>query len=46
MKELDYDLSEHESKSLKEVEQFAPFDAVVTIGMWGCLSLDAGKKNY
>jgi len=32
MKELDYDLSEHESKSLKEVEQFAPFDAVVTMG--------------
>jgi arsenate reductase (thioredoxin) len=32
MKELGYDLSEHESKSLKEVEQFAPFDAVVTMG--------------
>lgn len=32
MKELGYDLSNHESKSLKEVEQFAPFDAVVTMG--------------
>ena len=32
MKELGYDLSKHESKSLKEVEQFAPFDAVVTMG--------------
>jgi len=32
MKELGYDLGKHESKSLKEVEQFAPFDAVVTMG--------------
>jgi arsenate reductase len=32
MKELGYDLSLHDSKSLKEVEQFAPFDAVVTMG--------------
>jgi protein-tyrosine-phosphatase len=32
MKELGYDLSRHESKSLKDVEQFAPFDAVVTMG--------------
>jgi protein-tyrosine-phosphatase len=32
MKELGYDLSKHESKSLKEVEQFAPFDVVVTMG--------------
>jgi len=32
MKELGYDLSKHESKSLKEVQQFAPFDAVVTMG--------------
>ena len=32
MKELGYDLSKHESKSLKEVEQFAPFDTVVTMG--------------
>ena len=33
MKELGYDLSKHESKSLKDVEQFAPFDAVVTMGV-------------
>ena len=32
MKEVGYDLGKHESKSLKEVEQFAPFDAVVTMG--------------
>jgi protein-tyrosine-phosphatase len=32
MKELGYDLSKHESKSLKEVAAFAPFDAVVTMG--------------
>lgn len=32
MKELDYDLSSHDSKSLDDVEEFAPFDAVVTMG--------------
>ena len=32
MKELGYDLSIHNSKSLQEVETFAPFDAVVTMG--------------
>ena len=32
MNELGYDLSKHYSKSLKEVESFAPFDAVVTMG--------------
>ena len=32
MKELNYDLSKHDSKSLQEVEQYAPFDAVVTMG--------------
>ncbi len=32
MKELGYDLNVHHSKSLKEVEPFAPFDAVVTMG--------------
>ena len=32
MKELGYDLSRHESKSLKDVERFAPFDAVITMG--------------
>lgn len=32
MKELGYDLSKHSSKSLEEVKQYAPFDAVVTMG--------------
>ena len=32
MKELNYDLSKHDSKSLRGVEQYAPFDAVVTMG--------------
>jgi len=32
MKELGYDLSAHDSKSLDEVKAFAPFDAVVTMG--------------
>ena len=32
MKALGYDLSKHNSKSLKEAEQYAPFDVVVTMG--------------
>ena len=32
MKELGYELGSHDSKSLAEVEQYAPFDAVVTMG--------------
>jgi arsenate reductase len=32
MKELGYDLSTHNSKSLQEVEALAPFDAVVKMG--------------
>ena len=32
MNELGYDLSAHDSKSLDEVKQYAPFDAVVTMG--------------
>jgi protein-tyrosine-phosphatase len=32
MKELGYDLTTHQSKSLNDVKQFAPFDAVVTMG--------------
>jgi arsenate reductase len=32
MKETGYDLSKHYSKSLDEVKQYAPFDAVVTMG--------------
>ncbi len=32
MKDLGYDLTKHDSKSLEEVKTFAPFDAVVTMG--------------
>jgi len=32
MKDLNYDLSKHQRKSLKDVEVFAPFDAVITMG--------------
>lgn len=32
MKELGYDLSNHHSKSLDEIKEHAPFDAVVTMG--------------
>ena len=32
MKELGYDLSAHDSKSLDEVKQYAPFNAVITMG--------------
>ncbi len=32
MKELGYDLSTHDSKSLEEVKAYAPFDTVVTMG--------------
>ena len=32
MKELDYDLTTHHSKTLDEVKENAPFDAVVTMG--------------
>ena len=32
MKDLGYDLSKHKSKSLTDVERFAPFDAVITMG--------------
>ena len=32
MKELGYDLKTHRSKSIDQVKEFAPFDAVVTMG--------------
>lgn len=32
MKEIGYDLTRHRSKSLDQVQQFAPFDVVVTMG--------------
>lgn len=32
MQELNYDLNQHHSKSINDIEQYAPFDAVVTMG--------------
>jgi protein-tyrosine-phosphatase len=32
MKEIGYDLTTHQSKSLDEAKQYAPFDVVVTMG--------------
>jgi L-amino acid N-acyltransferase YncA/protein-tyrosine-phosphatase len=32
MAELGYDLSQHDSKTLESVQEYAPFDAVVTMG--------------
>ncbi len=45
MKELDYDLSVHASKSLQEVEAFAPYDAVVTMGCGDACPWIAAKQN-
>lgn len=44
MKELDYDLSTHDSKSLEEVKAFAPFDAVVTMGCGDACPWMPGKQ--
>jgi arsenate reductase (thioredoxin) len=46
MKELGYDLSRHESKSLEEVKQFAPFDAVVTMGCGDACPWMPAKKFF
>ncbi len=47
MKELGYDLSKHDSKSLQEVKQFAPFDAVITMGCGdACPWMPAKKFIY
>src|SRR5215470_10597053 len=32
MKQLGYDLSKHQSKSLQDIEKYAPFDVVITMG--------------
>lgn len=32
MKAVGYDLSQHRSKSIEDVKQYAPFDAVITMG--------------
>jgi len=44
LKELGYDLGTHDSKSLKEVEKYAPFDAVVTMGCGDACPWMAAKK--
>ncbi len=44
MKELGYDLSTHQSKSLDEVKEFAPFDAVVTMGCGDACPWMSAKK--
>ncbi len=44
MLELGYDLSKHDSKSLEEVKQYAPFDAVVTMGCGDACPWMAAKK--
>jgi len=45
MKELGYDLSKHDSKSLDEVKTFAPFDAVVTMGCGDACPWMPAKKT-
>ena len=44
MKELNYDLTKHHSKSLDEVKQYAPFDAVVTMGCGDACPWMSAKK--
>lgn len=46
MKELGYDLSRHGSKSLDEVRQYAPFDAVVTMGCGDACPWMPAKKFF
>jgi arsenate reductase len=45
MKELKYDLSVHHSKSLKSIEQYAPFDVVVTMGCGDACPWMPSKKT-
>jgi len=45
MKQLGYDLSAHSSKSLKEVEQHAPFDVIVTMGCGDACPWMPAKKT-
>jgi arsenate reductase len=45
MKELNYDLSTHTSKSLDEVKEEAPFDAVVTMGCGDACPWMPAKKH-
>jgi arsenate reductase (thioredoxin) len=45
MKELGYDLNTHSSKSLEEVKEYAPFDAVVTMGCGDACPWMPAKKH-
>lgn len=45
MRELGYDLSTHDSKSLDEVKEHAPFDAVVTMGCGDACPWMPAKKH-
>ena len=45
MKELEYDLSTHQSKSLEDVKRFAPFDVVVTMGCGDACPWMPAKKS-
>ena len=45
MKELGYDLGNHSSKSLDDVKQSAPFDAVVTMGCGDACPWMPAKKT-
>ncbi len=44
MKELGYDLKSHRPKSLDQVEEYAPFDAVVTMGCGDACPTMPAKK--
>lgn len=46
MKELGYDLAAHASKSLDEVKEQAPFDAVVTMGKLICYMVHGATCVY
>lgn len=45
MQELGYDLSTHDSKSVDEVKEYAPFDAVVTMGCGDACPWMPAKKH-
>src|SRR5271170_3983457 len=45
MAELGYDLSQHKSKSLSDVESHGPFDVIVTMGCGdSCPQIEAKKR--
>lgn len=46
MKELNYDLSKHQSKSLQEVALHAPFDAVITMGCGDACPWMPSKQSF